>query len=74
LSSAGTTIVCAYLMRYMNMTLRDAYLLCKKHRPICFPNLGFWNQLIAYENQIKKENSVKSKNILLIVECSNLLQ
>jgi hypothetical protein len=61
-------------MRYMNMTLRDAYLLCKKHRPICFPNLGFWNQLIAYENQIKKENSVKSKNILLIVECSNLLQ
>ena len=57
----GTTIVCAYLLRYMNMTLRDAYLLCKKHRPICFPNLGFWNQLIAYENQLRQENSVKSK-------------
>ena len=48
-------------MRYMNMTLRDAYLLCKRYRPICFPNLGFWNQLIAYENQLRKENSVKSK-------------
>jgi hypothetical protein len=59
----GTTIVCAYLLRYMNMSLREAYLLCKKHRPICFPNLGFWNQLIAYEYQLKKENSVKSKNI-----------
>ncbi|CAF4147548.1 unnamed protein product [Rotaria sp. Silwood2] len=57
--SRSTTIVFAYLMRYMNMTLRDAYLLCKKHRPICFPNLGFWSQLIAYESQLKKENSVK---------------
>jgi len=57
--SRSVTIVCAYLMRYMNMTLRDAYLLCKKHRPICFPNLGFWNQLITYESQLKKENSVK---------------
>jgi protein-tyrosine phosphatase len=57
----GTTIVCAYLMRFMNMTLRDAYLLCKKGRPICFPNLGFWNQLISYEYQLKKDNSVKSK-------------
>lgn len=62
--SSGTTIVCAYLMRYMNMTLRDAYLLCKKNRPICFPNLGFWNQLIAYEIQLKKESSVKSKSCI----------
>ncbi|CAF1259230.1 unnamed protein product [Rotaria sp. Silwood1] len=57
--SRSTTIVCAYLMRYMNMTLREAYLLCKKHRAICFPNLGFWNQLITYENQLKKDISVK---------------
>ncbi|CAF2307249.1 unnamed protein product [Rotaria sp. Silwood2] len=57
--SRSVTIVCAYLVRYMNMTLRDAYLLCKRHRPICFPNLGFWNQLISYEYQIRKENSVK---------------
>jgi len=57
--SRSTTIVCAYLVRYLNMSLRDAYLLCRKHRPICFPNLGFWNQLIAYEMQLKKENSVK---------------
>ena len=63
--SSGTTIVCAYLIRYMNMTLRDAYLLCKKHRPICFPNLGFWAQLIDYESQLRKENSVKSKIINL---------
>lgn len=57
--SRSTTIICAYLMRYMNLTLKEAYLLCKKNRPICFPNLGFWNQLIAYEHQLKKENSVK---------------
>ncbi|CAF0889701.1 unnamed protein product [Adineta ricciae] len=57
--SRSTTIVCAYLMRYMNMTLREAYLQCKKHRPICFPNLGFWNQLIAYESRLKRDNSVK---------------
>lgn len=57
--SRSTTIVCAYLMRYLNLPLRDAYLLCKKHRPICFPNLGFWTQLITYEYQLRKENSVK---------------
>ncbi|CAF3653948.1 unnamed protein product [Rotaria socialis] len=57
--SRSATIVCAYLMRYMNMSLREAYLLCKKNRPICFPNLGFWSQLITYENQLRKENSVK---------------
>ncbi|CAF1059906.1 unnamed protein product [Adineta steineri] len=57
--SRSTTIVIAYLMRYLNLSLRDAYLLCKRHRPICFPNLGFWNQLISYEFQLKRENSVK---------------
>ncbi|CAF1109701.1 unnamed protein product [Adineta steineri] len=57
--SRSTTIVLAYLIRYMNLSLREAYLLCKKHRPICFPNLGFWNQLIAYESQLRRENSVK---------------
>jgi protein-tyrosine phosphatase len=60
----GSSIVIAYLMRYMNMTLRDAYLLCKQRRPICFPNLGFWNQLIAYEYQLKKDNSVKSRYLI----------
>ena len=59
--SSGTTIVCAYLMRCMNMSLREAYLQCKVNRPICFPNLGFWNQLIAYEQQLTKQNTVKSK-------------
>ena len=53
------------------MTLRDAYILCKKHRPICFPNLGFWNQLIAYEYQLRKENSVKSKIIISIPTASS---
>lgn len=48
-------------MRYMNMSLRDAYQLCKRQRPICFPNLGFWNQLITYEYQLRRENSVKSR-------------
>lgn len=48
-------------MRYMHMSLRDAYSLCKRNRPICFPNLGFWTQLISYEYQLRKENSVKSK-------------
>ncbi|UJR26283.1 hypothetical protein I4U23_007621 [Adineta vaga] len=57
--SRSTTIVCAYLMRFMNLSLREAYLLCKRHRPICFPNLGFWNQLISYEFQLKRENSVR---------------
>jgi hypothetical protein len=55
-------------MRYMHMSLRDAYLLCKIHRPICFPNLGFWNQLIAYEYQLRKENSVKSKILFEIIK------
>ncbi len=42
------------------MSLRDAYFLCKNGRPVCFPNLGFWNQLITYEYQLRKDNSVKS--------------
>ncbi|CAF0862119.1 unnamed protein product [Didymodactylos carnosus] len=57
--SRSTTIVCAYLMKYQHMTLREAYLLIKDRRPICFPNLGFWSQLIQYEYQLKHENSVK---------------
>ncbi|XP_055689171.1 dual specificity protein phosphatase 18-like [Lutzomyia longipalpis] len=50
--SRSTSICLAYLMRYMKMTLRDAFLYVKATRPQIRPNVGFFRQLIAYETEI----------------------
>jgi hypothetical protein len=49
----------AYLMKYIEMSLRDAYNLLHKKRPIVKPNGSFFRQLIEYEFKLFGKNSVK---------------
>ncbi|CAD5206192.1 unnamed protein product [Bursaphelenchus okinawaensis] len=51
--SRSASICLAYLTKYYFRSLRAAYhLMCSK-RPMVRPNLGFWRQLIHYEQLIK---------------------
>ncbi|VDL72866.1 unnamed protein product [Nippostrongylus brasiliensis] len=54
--SRSASICLAFLTKYRCRSLRDAYHLMKSKRPMVRPNLGFWRQLIAYEQNVK-ENS-----------------
>uniref|UniRef100_A0A0N5CFB6 Dual specificity protein phosphatase 14 n=1 Tax=Strongyloides papillosus TaxID=174720 RepID=A0A0N5CFB6_STREA len=52
--SRSATICLAYLTKYYCKNLREAYhLMCSK-RPMVRPNLGFWRQLITFEQLIKR--------------------
>ena len=46
-------------MKYQNMSLKDAHALVKSRRPFIRPNLGFWRQLVEYENSLFGRTSVK---------------
>jgi atypical dual specificity phosphatase len=51
--SRSASICLAYLTKYHFRNLRSAYhLMCEK-RPMVRPNLGFWRQLIHYEQLVK---------------------
>lgn len=56
--SRSASIVLAYLMKYQNMTLRDAYHLLKARRPIIQPNVGFFRQLMDYEKRLFGKGTV----------------
>ncbi|KAK0427034.1 hypothetical protein QR680_010032 [Steinernema hermaphroditum] len=52
--SRSASICLAFLTKHRCRSLRDAYhLMCSK-RPMVRPNLGFWRQLIAYEQNVKQ--------------------
>ncbi|VDK84011.1 unnamed protein product [Litomosoides sigmodontis] len=51
--SRSTTICLAFLTKYRCRTLRDAYFLMLSKRPLVRPNIGFWKQLIQFEQEIK---------------------
>lgn len=57
--SRSATICLAYLVKYQQMTLEQAYRHVKKRRSVIHPNAGFWRQLIDYERRILGQNSVK---------------
>ena len=57
--SRSASLCLAYLMKYHGMTLLEAHSLLKKARPIIRPNLGFWKQLVEYENLLFGCNSVR---------------
>jgi hypothetical protein len=65
--SRSPTIVLAYLMKFYNMTLKDALYLVKQKRPIICPNRSFVKQLIEYENKLYKENSITYEEFIRIV-------
>lgn len=52
--SRSASICLAYLTKYHCRSLRDAYHLMKSKRPMVRPNLGFWRQLIAFEQNVKE--------------------
>ena len=58
--SRSSSVVIAYLMRYQNMNLHDAYTLTKMKRPIVDPNGGFWEQLQQYEKSLMDVPSLKA--------------
>ena len=57
--SRSASIVIAYLVKHQQLSLRDAFAVLRKARPIANPNPGFWKQLIEYEYSIRKSASVK---------------
>eukprot|EP00795_Rhopilema_esculentum_P012771 gene12771-3503_t len=57
--SRSASLVLGYLMKYKNMTLKDAHSFVKSKRKIIRPNLGFWSQLIDYEHKLYGNNSVE---------------
>ena len=50
--SRSAAIVLAYLVRYKRLSLLDAYNHMHALRKMVRPNLGFWRQLIAYEQML----------------------
>uniref|UniRef100_A0A915Q7L8 Tyrosine-protein phosphatase domain-containing protein n=1 Tax=Setaria digitata TaxID=48799 RepID=A0A915Q7L8_9BILA len=58
--SRCATICLAFLTKYKFKTLRDAYMYLASVRPKVQPNIGFWRQLISFEQDLKQSNgSVK---------------
>ncbi|VDN05792.1 unnamed protein product [Thelazia callipaeda] len=52
--SRSASICLAYLTKYHCRSLRDAYHLMASKRPLVRPNIGFWRQLISFEQGIKE--------------------
>ncbi|KAM7539422.1 hypothetical protein Aperf_G00000059252 [Anoplocephala perfoliata] len=50
--SRSATVVLAYLMKHQRLSLSDAYNLVISVRPCIQPNIGFWRQLIDYEESL----------------------
>uniref|UniRef100_A0A0N5AQG5 Protein-tyrosine-phosphatase n=1 Tax=Syphacia muris TaxID=451379 RepID=A0A0N5AQG5_9BILA len=51
--SRSATLCIIYLVKYENVTLRQAYYCIKAVRPIIKPNIGFWRQMVEYEKKYK---------------------
>ncbi|KAJ8952098.1 hypothetical protein NQ314_007591, partial [Rhamnusium bicolor] len=56
--SRSATICIAYLMKYHQLCLQEAYNFVKLRRTRIKPNCGFFKQLIEYEKQLFGSNSV----------------
>ena len=56
--SRSVTVVLAYLVRYQNMSLNDAYQHVKQRHPESAPNTGFWVQLKVWERQCRSSSDI----------------
>ena len=61
--SRSATIVIAYLMKALSMTLEEAYKLVKSRRPRIKPNQAFISQLMEYEKEVQTKG-LKVQTIL----------
>jgi protein-tyrosine phosphatase len=56
--SRSSTVVIAYIMKYLNINLREAFLFVRNKRPFICPNKEFMNYLHEYEFKLFKKNSI----------------
>ncbi|XP_060105325.1 dual specificity protein phosphatase 18 [Heteronotia binoei] len=57
--SRSAALCMAYLMKYRSMSLASAHSWVKTCRPIIRPNVGFWQQLIQYEDKLFGKTTVR---------------
>lgn len=55
--SRSATIVLAYLLKYSNLTLHEAFILTYATRPCIRPNMAFFRSLTEFERKYPKEDS-----------------
>ena len=59
--SRSATIVVAYVMNHMKMTMDDAYKLVKDKRSVISPNLNFMGQLYEFEKKLASSATSSSQ-------------
>lgn len=69
--SRSTSLVLAYLMKYKNMSLKNAYDFVASRRPCIRPNPGFWRQLLDYEKRLITSSYSTSTNTNTSTNSSN---
>ncbi|THD19613.1 Dual specificity protein phosphatase 14 [Fasciola hepatica] len=57
--SRSSSLILAYLIRHLNMSLAEAYQHVRGIRPCIQPNPGFWRQLLDYEERLRGTRSVR---------------
>lgn len=57
--SRSSSLILAYMMRHLNMSLADAYQHVRSIRPCIQPNPSFWRQLLDYEEHLRGSRSVR---------------
>lgn len=61
--SRSVTLVVAYLMARKALPLRDALALVRRVRPQARPNAGFYQELVAYEDQLRDAGVIASPSL-----------
>lgn len=61
-SSRSATIVIAYLMKYHKLSLENAFIMAKQQRCIVSPNIGFWNQLKEFNEELNNQSMDNNNN------------
>ena len=56
--SRSASVCLAYKVRYEGLSLREAFDEVHKARPVVSPNVGFWQALVQWEEEVRGENSV----------------
>ncbi|CAO1326780.1 unnamed protein product [Diamesa hyperborea] len=64
--SRSVSLILAYLMKYADMSLKNAFHHVRSVRPQVRPNVGFFKQLIAYEQRLYGTSTVQ------MVPCKSL--